>query len=121
MNQFYRGEILQVTVSVDNSDGVFTSPTMYAYIDNLDLTEESNIKEARIDTSEEISDANYAKFEHEDGSNVFSLNGKQTRQLQDGHYTVELSYGNTDSNRIIVKSNNAFILVGSVSRFKNQG
>lgn len=118
LNQFYRGSVISITVNTSSDEEVIEAPHMYAYLDGIDLSDVANLKEVKIDAPAdgEISDGNYARFSSSDGK-TFVLTGKQTRQLQEGVYAVELSYGNTDSNRVIVKTNNAFTLVGSVSRF----
>lgn len=113
--QFNKGEMIEVTVPSVYDDG---SPnpngTLYAYIDNLDLSSDDNLVEA--DGSSEISNANYAEFDaSEDDDFGYILKGSKTKQLQPGSYTVEFSYGEDGDSLSIIKKNSAFTLVSSIT------
>ena len=127
INQFYKGEAIQITVADDEgnalvgeynylgSKGTYDGSTykyagLMAYPDNLDLDNGSSdkIKPFKVESS------------GDGAGKVFHISGSVSKTMDEGQYTLELVYGKNDDSRIIVKTNNAFIIIGSAFKRQNQ-
>lgn len=99
LNQFFKGEVIQITVTNDSGTAI-TGATILAYLDSLDLTDDTNKPEPK-------------KFT--EGSNgVYTIAGDDTIEMTAGSYTIEVIQNiDTSGSRTIVKTNNAFTLVDS--------
>lgn len=125
LNQFYQGEAIKITVTADGgsalvgeydaggSRGEYDGTTfmyagMRAYPNNWSPNggESGKIK-------------NFSTPGGEGAGKVFVIPGDVSRTMEEGAYAVELVYGVGDGDRVIVKTNNAFVLVGSA--FKVEG
>lgn len=117
LNQFYKGEVIKVTVT-DEDGGILSG--QYNGDGEIDLTsgEYAGLRAYPDDLNLENGNENNIKpFSTDDGV-VFSLTGEDSLQMVDGQYTLELIYGGEDD-RVIVKTPHAFTLVGSAYKRKD--
>ena len=103
MVQFYRGSSITFTAYPEGDESMDNCKAL-VYPDNLDLTIPANAdKIVEID-----------EYETLDDGYVFTIPSSTSKDMEAGSYTVELYYGDGDSDTLsIVRNNNVFVLVDS--------
>lgn len=83
---------------------------MRAYPDNFDLEngDIDKIKKFTVDS------------EGDNEGKLFTLSADQTKEMEEGSYTIEIIYGKGDTDRTIVKTNHSFVLFGSAYKKEDE-
>jgi hypothetical protein len=124
VSQFNKGEAIKITVvdddgsmlegeyKADGTIGSSSSEQVYAglrtYPDDLNLETGDTTKIKHFTTASSGDTA----------GKLFTLEGNFTKGMDEGQYTLELIYGKGDDNRVIVKANHAFNLVGTAYKLE---
>ena len=128
LNQFYKGEAIKITVADDegnvlvgeySSDGEkgnhSTSPDTYKFAGLRAYPDDLNLENGDVNKIKPFKTASSGE-----GSGIlFTIDGSESKNMEEGQYTVELIYGEDDASRTIVKTNHAFTLVGSAYKRKD--